>query len=76
MELPIGTGYRGGTSRHTGREKMTAAPKHPKPLGFVACTDAAGNEKSRIDYFNEEHAQALERDCTRRGGNPNRSQVQ
>jgi len=47
-------------------------PKPPKPLGFVVCTDAAGNEIGRVNYFNEEHARALVRDCTRRGGNSNR----
>ena len=57
---------------------MTPAtkPKKPKgPLGFVVCTDAAGKEMGRQEYFNEEHAKALERDCIRRGGNPNRMQA-
>jgi hypothetical protein len=51
---------------------MTDPPKSRKQLGFVVCTDASGEEMTRIAYFNEEHAQALERDCKRRGGKPKR----
>ena len=76
QSVPVKETFMGGIIWEGGREKMTSAPKPRKSLGFVVCTDATGNEKSRIDYFNEEHAQALERDCTRRGGYPNRSQVQ
>ena len=54
---------------------MKSAPKPKKPLGFVVCTDAAGREMGRQEYFNEAHAEALERDCKRRGGNPNRIQA-
>jgi hypothetical protein len=53
---------------------MTSATKPQKPLGIVVCTHVAGNELGREDYFNEEHAKALERDCKRRGGNPKRIQ--
>ena len=54
---------------------MTSATKPRKPLGFVVCTDATGKEIGRQDYFNEKHAKALERDCKRRSGNPNRIQA-
>lgn len=67
--------YRAGACCCTGKEKMNSAPKIQKPLGFVVCTDAAGNEMNRQGYFNEAHAEALERDCKRRSGNPNRIQA-
>ena len=53
---------------------MAPATKPPKALGWVVCTDAAGNQLSRQAYYNETHAEALERDCKRRGGNPRREQ--
>jgi hypothetical protein len=54
---------------------MTSATKSQKTLGCVVCTDAAKNELSRQDYFNEQHAKALEEDCKRRRGTPNRIQA-
>jgi hypothetical protein len=51
------------------------ATKPQKTLGCVVCTDAAGNELSRQDYYNEQHGSALEEDCKRRRGRPTRIQA-
>jgi hypothetical protein len=54
---------------------MTSATKSRGPLGCIVCTDAAGNELSRQDYYNEAHVKALEEDCKRRRGKPNRTRA-